>query len=120
MACVLVVDDIGTVRELMGRVVQAAGHTAVFATDGDEVIAKAREHHVNLILMDVVMPKVDGFKACRQLKGEADLKNIPVVLVTTKSSDSDKFWGTKQGADEMVAKPFTEDALMQVIKRFLH
>lgn len=120
MAVILVVDDMSTVRELIGKLVVTAGHTPVFANDGDEVLDKARQHRPALILMDVVMPKEDGFKVCRTLKATDDLKHIPVVLVSSKNSDSDKFWGTKQGANEMLPKPFSDDLMLQVIKRFVH
>ena len=120
MSNVLIVDDMNTVREAIGKVVQLAGHNPVYAADGNEVLDKARSVKPALILLDVVMPTMDGFQACRAIKNDPELKNIPVVLVTSKNTDSDKFWGQKQGADDMLAKPFTDDALAAVIKRFAH
>lgn len=118
MATVLIVDDSKTERELMSRAVTFAGHTAVFAEDGSEAIEKAMALQPSLILMDVVMPKVDGFNATRRLKGDPSTKHIPIVLVTTKGGESDKFWGKKQGADDHIGKPFQSAELVAIIQRY--
>ena len=119
MATILIVDDVQTDRELLGRVVLSSGHNPLYASDGDEAIEKAKESKPSLIFMDVVMPNMNGFNACRKLKQDPDTKSIPVVLVTSKAGDSDKFWGKKQGADEHVPKPFTPEIVISVIKRFV-
>lgn len=119
MQNVLIVDDVKTDRELMGKVVTAAGHIPVYATDGDEALAVAKQTNPALIFLDVVMSRMNGFNACRQLKHDPATAAIPVVLVTSKSSESDRFWGKKQGADDHVGKPFTADSLNLVIRRFL-
>jgi twitching motility two-component system response regulator PilH len=69
--------------------------------------------------MDVVMPNLNGFNATRQLKADAATKHIPIVLVTTKGGDSDKFWGKKQGADDHVTKPFVANELVDIIRRYI-
>ncbi len=119
MQNILIVDDVRTDRDLMGKVVSAAGHIPVYATDGDEVVAAAKQTQPALIFLDVVMTRVNGFNACRLLKQDPATSAIPVVLVTSKNTESDKFWGKKQGADEHIGKPFTADSLTAVIKRFL-
>lgn len=119
MANVLIVDDVQTDRDLLGKVVAGAGHTVTFAADGDEVIAKAKESKPALILLDVVMQRMNGFNACRLLKQDPETKAIPVVLVTSKSTESDKFWGKKQGADDHIGKPFTPDSIVSVLKRYV-
>lgn len=119
MATVLIIDDVQTDRELIGRVVTSAGHKPAYASDGDEGIAQAKQLKPALILMDVVMPNLNGFNACRKLKNDPDTAKIPVVLVTSKSGESDKFWGQKQGADDHVVKPFTPASLTAVIGRFV-
>jgi twitching motility two-component system response regulator PilH len=118
MSTVLIVDDVQTDRELVGKVVQAAGHSPVYAADGDEAMAAAKQHSPSLVLMDVVMPKTNGFNACRNLKKDPGTAAIPVVLLTTKTTDSDRFWGKKQGADDHIAKPFAPDSLLAVIRRY--
>jgi twitching motility two-component system response regulator PilH len=119
MSTVLIVDDSKTERELMGRAVAFAGFSAVFAEDGQEALEKAKTIQPALILMDVVMPNLNGFNATRQLKTDAATRHIPIVLITTKSADSDKFWGKRQGADEHVCKPFDSNQLVSIIKRFV-
>jgi twitching motility two-component system response regulator PilH len=119
MATILIVDDVQTDRELVGKVVLNAGHNPVYAAGGEEAITKAKEIKPSLIFMDVVMPATNGFSACRRLKQDAETKAIPVVLVTSKSAESDLFWGKKQGADDHIPKPFSPDMLMSVIRRFV-
>jgi twitching motility two-component system response regulator PilH len=118
MAKILVVDDVQTDREILGKVVARAGHTPIYAADGAQAIASTREAMPALILLDVVMPEVDGFKVCRTLKADPRVAHIPIVLVTTKGGASDRFWGKRQGADDHVAKPYTIEAMEAVIRRF--
>jgi len=119
MENILVVDDVQTDRELVGQIVEKAGHRAVFASTGAEAVARAKDSTPALIFLDVVMPVQDGFKTCRTLKQDPTTSKIPVVLVTSKGTESDKFWGKKQGADDHVAKPFTPDSLLGIIKRYV-
>jgi twitching motility two-component system response regulator PilH len=118
MDTILIVDDVQSDRELLGKVVTGAGHKAIYAADGAEAITRAREAKPSLILMDVVMQGQDGFKACRSIKQDAELGKIPVVLVTSKGTDSDKFWAKKQGADDHITKPWNADAILSVIRRY--
>ena len=110
MRTVLVVDDIKTDRELVGKVVTAAGHGVEYAEDGEQAFEKARSLKPALVLLDVVMPRQDGFATCRKLKKDPDTASIPVVMVTSKSTDTDRFWAEKQGASDLIAKPFTPEA----------
>jgi twitching motility two-component system response regulator PilH len=118
MTTVLVVDDVKTDRELIGKVVTDAGHLVLYATDGEEALAQARACHPGLILLDVIMPRMDGFGACRRLKADAETSAIPVVMVTHKSAPSDRFWGKKQGADHYLTKPFTPSQLQEVLRLY--
>lgn len=118
METILVIDDVQTDRELVGKVVTSAGHQAVYASDGAEALAKAKAIKPAMIFLDVVMPIQDGFKTTRALKNDPETAKIPVVLVTSKGTESDRFWGKRQGADDHVAKPFSPDALMQIIRRY--
>ncbi len=119
MPTILVVDDVQTDRELIGKVVSSTGHHPEYAADGDEAMAKARVLKPALILLDVVMPKQDGFATCRNLKKDPLTSEIPVVFVTQKSTETDRFWGEKQGAAAFIAKPFTPDEMAGVIRRFV-
>lgn len=119
MSTILIVDDVRTDREVLGRMVEATGNQVVFASNGEEALIQARTLRPALVLMDVVMPGLDGFGACRRLKKEPETAHIPVVLITFKSSETDQFWGRKQGADEYLIKPYNQDQIKQVIKRFV-
>jgi DNA-binding response OmpR family regulator len=119
MGTVMIVDDQRTDRELAGRVVSSAGHLSVYVEDPNTAVERAEECKPGLILLDVVMPGLSGFNACRNLKQNAATAHIPVVLVTSKGAESDKFWGKKQGADDYIVKPFTPDQLKAVIDRYV-
>jgi twitching motility two-component system response regulator PilH len=116
---ILIVDDAKTDRELLAKVVSGAGYNVVFATDGDEAVGAAKTHKPRLIFMDVVMARTNGYSACRLLKNDPDTKHTPLVLVTSKNSESDRFWAKRQGADEQIGKPFTPESVKEVMKRFL-
>jgi twitching motility two-component system response regulator PilH len=114
----LIVDDAQTDRELMAEVVTTAGHRALLAADGKEAIVLAKLHKPSLIFLDVVMPVFDGFATCRSLVKDPETAAIPVVLVTSKSAESDVFWGRKQGATEHVGKPWDRMTIERLITRF--
>ena len=117
MARILIVDD--SPSQLLGiqRIVEKLGHETFTATDGAEGVEVAKSVLPDLVLMDVVMPNLNGFQATRTLKREASTAHIPVVLVTTKDQDTDRLWGMRQGAKAYITKPFSEDELSEVIAR---
>ena len=119
MARILIVDD--SPSQLMGmkRIVEKLGHEAVTAEDGAAGVEAAKAHLPDLILMDVVMPNLNGFQATRAISKEPSTAQIPVVLVTTKDQETDKVWGMRQGAKAYITKPFTETQLVEVINSLL-
>ena len=119
METILIVDDVQTSRELIGKIVSAAGHRPEYASDGDEALERAKQLRPALVFMDVVMPSMNGFQACRKLKQDPQTSKIPVVLVTSKTGDSDKFWGQKQGADGHIGKPFADGEIQDAIRRYV-
>ena len=118
-ARILVVDDSPTDLSLISAPLLAGGFEVITAHDGDEAIAKAASERPDLILLDVVLPKQNGFQVCRTLKKSPESGHIPVIMLTGKNQPSDRFWGMRQGADEYVTKPFQPEALVQSIQRFL-
>ena len=118
MYTILVVDDVQTDRELIGMVVTRAGHRVAYAADGNEALVRAKELQPSLIFLDVVMPLQDGYKTCRLLKKDPETSAIPVVMVTSKNSDSDRFWSQKQGAADQIGKPFSADGLLDCIRMY--
>lgn len=116
---ILVADDSPTELTLLLKALQQKGYDTVSAVDGEEAVAKAMEAQPALAILDVVMPKKNGFQVTRQLKTQADTKEIKILLVSSKNQDSDRFWGLKQGADEYLAKPFDEKTLLSAVERLL-
>jgi twitching motility two-component system response regulator PilH len=115
---VLVVDDSQAEIHLLQSVLQKAGFHSVGISDPTRIEEAIEEERPNVILLDVVMPRRNGFQACRDLKSQKTYSNIPVILVTSKTAPSDRYWGEQQGANGYVAKPFTPDELISAVKRF--
>ena len=117
MAKILIVDD--SPSQLLGiqRIVEKLGHESITAEDGAAGVEVAKRELPDMVLMDVVMPNLNGFQATRTLSREATTKHIPVILVTTKDQDTDRMWGLRQGAKAYLTKPFSEDELAEVIER---
>ncbi|MEO5628175.1 MAG: twitching motility response regulator PilH [Thermomonas sp.] len=119
MARILIVDD--SPSQLMGirRIIEKLGHDALTAEDGAAGVEAAKREIPDLILMDVVMPNLNGFQATRSITREATTKHIPVILVTTKDQDTDRVWGMRQGAKAYITKPFSESELAELISQYL-
>ena len=115
MARILIVDD--SPSQLMGirRIVEKLGHEALTAEDGAAGVEAAKRHLPDLILMDVVMPNLNGFQATRSLTRDPATRHIPVILVTTKDQETDRVWGMRQGARAYLTKPFSEAELSEMI-----
>ena len=120
MARILIVDD--SPSQLMGiqRIVEKLGHQTLTAEDGAAGVEVAKAELPDLILMDVVMPNLNGFQATRAISKEATTSHIPIVLVTTKDQETDKVWGMRQGAKAYITKPFNENQLIEVINGLLN
>jgi twitching motility two-component system response regulator PilH len=119
MATILLIDDSPSEMALMQTVVKNLGHTVVTAQNGKIGVQLAIQHKPNLVLLDIVMPEQDGFVTCRQIKKNAETSHIPVVLVSSKNGDSDRFWGIKQGASDYLTKPFQPNDLAAVITKHI-
>ena len=102
---ILIVDDSPTDRQYLLEMLSRLGYQCVLATNGDEGIEKARSEAPDLILMDVVMPGTSGFQATRTLSRDAATKHIPVFICSSKSQDTDRIWGMRQGARDYLIKP---------------
>ena len=119
MARILIVDD--SPSQVMGisRIVEKLGHVPLTAEDGAAGVEVAKRELPDLILMDVVMPNLNGFQATRSITREAATRHIPVILVTTKDQDTDRVWGMRQGAKAYITKPFSESELSELIVQYL-
>jgi twitching motility two-component system response regulator PilH len=119
MAKILVVDDSPTQRQWMIKVLQKYGHEVLTAENGDSAIVSALSDLPDLILMDVVMPGLNGFQATRTITKHASTQHIPVIMLTGKDQDTDKLWAQRQGASDYIVKPAVESDLIGKIKSLL-
>jgi len=119
MARILIVDDSPSQLMSIRRVVEKLGHDALTAEDGAAGVEAAKREIPDLILMDVVMPNLNGFQATRSITREPTTRHIPVILVTTKDQDTDRVWGMRQGAKAYITKPFSEAELSALIEQYL-
>lgn len=116
---ILIVEDSLTDRHIAEKICTNNGYKVMTTGEGEKAISMAAEHKPALILLDVILPKQNGFQVCRQLKKAPETQDIKVIMVTSKSQPSDKFWGMKQGADEYVFKPYNESDLLAAIKKHI-
>lgn len=116
---VLVVDDSSTDMQIAVSVCEQKGFRVETAEEGETAYKKAMEFTPELILLDVILPQKNGFQVCRQIKKTPELAGVKVILVTSKSQESDKFWGEKQGADAYLTKPYSDEELSQLIDQTL-
>lgn len=114
---VLVVDDSPTDLQMLTSLLKKHGYEVVTAVDGEDAIDKAAASHPPLVVLDIILPKKNGFQVCRQLKTTDDLKGIKVILVSSKNQDSDKFWGMKQGADDYIGKPYSDQEMLAAVAK---
>jgi twitching motility two-component system response regulator PilH len=119
MAHILIVDDSPTEAHVLKSMLEKNGFEVETAENGTEGIERARETKPDLILMDVVMPGLNGFQATRQLTRDPQTKEIPVIIVTTKDQETDRVWGLRQGARDFLTKPVSEKTLMDKINAAL-
>ncbi|RMG34613.1 MAG: response regulator [Gammaproteobacteria bacterium] len=119
MAKVLVVDDSPTELHILTRYLEEGGHQTLTAADGKEGVEVARSEQPDLILMDVVMPGLNGFQATRKISRDPTTRSIPVVMITTKDQDTDREWGLRQGARAYLVKPVTEAELLCTVEEVL-
>ena len=114
---ILVVEDSPTELSITTSTLQGRGYRVASAVDGEEALKKIQDDRPDLVLLDVVLPGKNGFQICREIKSKPDTKAIKVILVTSKNQESDRFWGMKQGADEYLTKPFSNDDLLAIVAR---
>ena len=119
MAKILVVDDSQTQVMAIIKILNKNGHETITADDGDAAVAVARDELPDLILMDVVMPGLNGFQATRHITKTEGTQHIPVIMLSSKDQETDKVWAERQGASGYIIKPASEDELMSAINKLL-
>lgn len=116
---ILVVDDSPTDLKLMTAPLQERGYQVLAAADGEEALQVATREHPRLIVLDIILPKKNGFQVCRQLKTSPETEDIKILMLTSKTQDSDRFWGLEQGADEYMTKPFDDQEYVDNVAKLL-
>jgi chemotaxis family two-component system response regulator PixH len=119
MGTALVIEDSLTEREIITQFLKLVGITVAVATSGEEALEKLHTSTPDVIVLDVVLPGRSGFEICRELKSTDKTSRIPIIMCSTKSSDMDKFWGMKQGADAYIPKPIDQETFLSTVKQLI-
>ncbi len=117
---ILVVDDEPDLVETIRFPLEMEGFNVLVSYNGDDALNQARKENPDLILLDLMLPKLDGYKVCRLLKFDERYKHIPILMLTAKTQEKDKLLGKETGADEYITKPFDIDELMKKVKAYLN
>ena len=116
---ILVVEDSPTYLRQIAHLLKEEGFEIITAVDGEDALEKTVKENPHLIVLDVILPKKNGFQVCRQLKTSPDTQDIKILMLTSKSQDSDRYWGLKQGADDYMTKPFDDVELVTNVNKLL-
>lgn len=116
---VLLVEDYANVVEILKMRLEAAGFQVLTASDGQQGLNMARSHKPDLIILDIMLPKLNGYKVCRFLKFDAKYRHIPIFMLTSRSKKSDEEIGRQTGADEYILKPYDPKKMMTLVFRYL-
>jgi len=116
---ILIVDDEVDLVETVRFPLELEGFDVLVSYNGEDALSQARKEKPDLIILDLMLPKLDGYKVCRLLKFDERYKHIPILMLTAKTQEKDKALGMETGADEYITKPFEMDALMEKVKRYL-
>ncbi|MBL4583054.1 MAG: twitching motility response regulator PilG [Pseudomonadales bacterium] len=117
---VMIIDDSKTIRRTAETLLSNIGCDVVTATDGFEALAKIVDSHPDIIFVDIMMPRLDGYQTCALVKNNEEFKSTPVVMLSSKDGLFDKAKGRIVGSDDYLTKPFSKDELLEVIERFAH
>lgn len=118
-AKIMIVEDSPTAMQQITKILQHGGYDLTQAEDGEDALQKAIANMPQLIVLDIILPKKNGFQVCRQLKTAPRTQDIKILMLTSKTLDSDRFWGLKQGADDYMAKPFEPEDLLKKVDELL-
>ena len=116
---ILIVDDEQDIVETLKFILEAHGYNCFCAYNGEDGLNKAKEIMPDLIILDVMMPKINGYKISRLLKYDNKYKNIPIIMVTARSQEQDKLIGEETGVNEYISKPFELEEILAIVKRYL-
>ncbi len=119
MSTVLVVEDSLSQQKMIAELLQGSGLSVIVAGDGVEALEQVQGHHFDLVILDIIMPRMNGYEVCRRLKGDSKTQNLAVVMCSIKKEEFDRYWGMRQGADAYISKPFLPQELVGTVKQLL-
>ncbi len=119
MSTVLVVEDSPAQQAMIADLLKGSGLDVTSASDGVEALEQIQGHRPDLIVLDIVMPRMNGYEVCRRLKADPKTQHLPIVMCSSKGEEFDRYWGMKQGADAYIAKPFQPTELVGTVKQLL-
>lgn len=114
---ILVAEDSNTQRQMITKLLKNERYSVTTAKDGRDALAKVPQVNPDLIVLDIIMPEMNGYEVCRHLKGDSKTKQIPVIFCSSKDTEIDRYWGLKQGADAYIVKPFQPQDLLETVKQ---
>ncbi|NOQ35992.1 MAG: response regulator [Methylococcaceae bacterium] len=115
---ILVVDDTPLYLNQIRQILSDAGYEVISASSGTEALEQAKKELPDLIFMDIVMPEMDGFAACRAMTKNCETKDIPIAFVSSKDQEADRVWAELQGAKAYITKPYTADQILEQVEMF--
>lgn len=116
---ILVVDDSPTALRITSELLSENGFDVITASDGEEALEIADRDHPNLIVLDIILPRKNGFQVCRKLRSESNTEDIGIVMLSSKNQDHDRLWAERQGADSYLTKPYNAEELLSCINAVL-
>jgi twitching motility two-component system response regulator PilH len=119
MTKVLVVEDSPPQREMISSLLKGIGLIVTSAGDGVEALEQIKNSRPDIVVLDIVMPRMNGYELCRRIKLDPKTQEVPVVMCSTKGEEFDRYWGMRQGADAYIAKPFQPQELVGTVKQLL-
>ncbi|MEA5535902.1 response regulator [Crocosphaera sp. XPORK-15E] len=119
MRAVLLVEDSPVQQEMISSILKKNGWNVVVVGNGVEALESIKQSSPDLVVLDIVMPKMNGYEVCRRIKSDPKTENVPVVMCSSKGEEFDRYWGIKQGADAYIAKPFEDIELIGTIQQLL-
>jgi len=119
MAKILIAEDSATSVELLRRALEPLGHEILIAEDGEDAELKIARERPDLVILDIIMPKRNGFQLCRAVRSNPETEKLPIIVVTSMDRESDRYWGLKQGADEYLVKPVDPVVLVAKVREYI-
>jgi len=119
MTTILVVDDDLTQQLIVFKILKNIGLNFIFAEDGQQALELAQRYHPDLIILDIILPRMNGYEVCRRLKSDKKNQKLAVIMYSNKTENCDRYWGIKQGADAYISKPCHPQELINTVKYLL-